>query len=175
MKINDIEAFFDLNVSKKELSEISWYEEKNDANAIIKKCLINSQKLSFDFDCINPKPKIKNTTSIEIKTADTVYFNSGNVIFVEFKSSSIKKIDFRLKSTESIISFYNFIFKNGFTELMSFPNSTFQIYFVYNRNCHPTRLQYFSLMERELSNEYKHLFSKLKVIDDYRFKKIFGI
>ncbi|WP_337968608.1 hypothetical protein [uncultured Flavobacterium sp.] len=174
MRINEIRDYFLANVNQKTLQEISWYEEKEN-EVLIKKQLVNSQKLAFDFDTINPKTKTKNTTSIEIKTADTVYFKEDKIIFVEFKSSAIKKIDFRLKSTESIISFYNFIFKNGFTEQMSFPNSSFQIYFVYNRDCHPTRLQHFSLMERELSNEYKHLFSKLKVIDHYRFKKIFGI
>lgn len=174
MKISDIRVHFQNNVTKKTLKEISWYEEKVN-EVLITKYLINSRKLSFDFDTINPKVKTKNTTSIEIKTADTVYFKDNKVIFVEFKSSAIKKIEFRLKATESIISFYNYIFKNGFTEQMCFPNNTFQMYFVYNKNCTPARLQTFSLMERELNIEYKHFFSKLKVIDNDRFQKLFKI
>ncbi|MDI6048690.1 hypothetical protein QLS31_02490 [Flavobacterium sp. XS2P24] len=174
MRINDIQEHFQNNVTKKTLQEISWYQEKIN-EVLVTKYLINSQKLSFDFDTINPKVKTKDTTSIEIKTADTVYFKDEKVIFVEFKSSAIKKIEFRLKATESIISFYNYIFKNGFTEQMRFPNDTFQIYFVYNQNCTPARLQTFSLMEKELNIEYKHFFSKLKVIDNNKFKSTFGI
>lgn len=158
MRINDIEKFFNENVTKSELSQISLDKE----NGI---SLINSAKLSFDFDTLNDK----------IKTSDTIFFKSNKIIFVEFKSGGIKKIDFRLKATESIISFYNYIFENGFVEKMSFPNENFQIYFIYNSTSSPAALFTFSTVERELTNEYKHLFSKLKVIDNNRFKKLFGI
>lgn len=164
MRISEIEVFFNNNVSKKQLNNISWYEEK-EGDLIVKKPLINSSKLSFDYDEINKK----------IKTSDTIYFKNNNVIFVEFKSGEIKKIDFRLKATESIISFYNFIFSNGFTETLNFPNDTFQIYFIYNRTSSPAAQFTFSQVERELSIEYKHLFSKFKVIDSEKFKKIFGV
>jgi len=158
MRINDIEKFFNENVSKAELNQISLEKETGTS-------LINSTKLSFDFDTINQK----------IKTSDTVYFKDNKIIFVEFKSGGIKKIDFRLKATESIISFYNYIFENGFVDKMSFPNENFQIYFIYNSASSPSALFTFSTVERELTNEYKHLFSKLKVIDNNRFKKLFGI
>lgn len=158
MRINDIEKFFNENVIKAELNQISLEKETGTS-------LINSTKLSFDFDTINQK----------IKTSDTVYFKDNKIIFVEFKSGGIKKIDFRLKATESIISFYNYIFENGFVDKMSFPNENFQIYFIYNSASSPSALFTFSTVERELTNEYKHLFSKLKVIDNNRFKKLFGI
>lgn len=164
MRINDIEVFFNNNVGKKQLNDISWYEEKQ-GDVLTKKSLINSTKLSFDYDEINKR----------IKTSDTIYFKNNNIVFVEFKSGEIKKIDFRLKATESIISFYNYIFSNGFTETLNFPNSSFQMYFVYNRNSSPAAQFTFSQVERELSIEYKHLFSKFKVIDSENFKKIFGI
>lgn len=164
MRIKDIELFFNSNVVKKQLIDISWYEEIVDG-ITCRKSLINSTKECFDYDEINRC----------IKTSDTIYFKNGNIIFVEFKSGEIKKIDFRLKATESIISFYNFIFSNGFTETLNFPNNTFQIYFVYNRKVSPAAQFTFSQVERELSHEYKHLFSKFKVIDTENFKKIFGI
>jgi hypothetical protein len=172
MRINDIQEHFENYVPKKTLKEISWYEIKEktiinniEEEIIITKSLINSTKLSFDFDEINKK----------IKTSDTVYFKDEKVIFVEFKSGGIKKIDFRLKATESIISFYNYIYNKGFIENMCFPNSTFQIYFVYNTNSSSAAKVTFSAVERELTSEYKHLFSKLKVIDNDRFQKIFKI
>jgi hypothetical protein len=164
MRISEIEKFFDKNVSKKPLSEISWYEEKVD-DILIKRVLINSQKLSFDFDIINRN----------IKTSDTVYFKDNKVIFVEFKSGGIKKIEFRLKAIESIISFYNYVFNNGFIENLCFPNDVFQIYFVYNRTSSPAAQFTFLEVEKSLRIEYKHLFSKLKVIDNNNFQRIFKI
>ena len=164
MRINDIEEFFNENLDKKTLQDISWYEENVNGILIIRN-LINSTKLSFDFDQVNNN----------IKTSDTIYFQNQKIIFVEFKSGKIKKIDFRLKATESIISFYNYIFSNGFKENLIFPNDSFQMYFVYNRNSSPSAQNTFAQVERELMIEYKHLFSKLKAIDDEKFKRIFGI
>lgn len=159
MKISEIEKFFDQNVSKKELSEISFDKD----NQIP---LINSTKLSFDFDLIND----------QIKTSDTIYFKNGKIIFVEFKRGMIKDIDFRLKATESIISFYNYAFENGFKENLSFPNDTFQIYIVYDKNnSSPSKLNTFKATERKLKIEYKHFFSKYEVIDNDRFQKLFKI
>lgn len=159
MRINDIESFFNENVTKKELSEISFDKDNNIP-------LIKSNKLSFDFDLINN----------QIKTSDTLYFENGNVIFVEFKRGTVKDIDFRLKAKESVISFYNFIFKNGFKENLIFPNTTFQVYIVYDKNnSSPAKLNTFKATERKLAVEYKHLFSKYKVIDNDQFQKRFRI
>ncbi|MGZ9734284.1 hypothetical protein [Flavobacterium sp. GNP002] len=159
MRINDIEAFFEVNVFKKNLKDISW-DKTNQVS------LINSNKESFDFDELNK----------EIKTSDTIYFKNGKIIFVEFKRGTISDIDFRLKATESIISFYNYAFRNGFKENLSFPNDTFQIYFVYDKsNSSPAKLNTFKASERKLKAEYKHLFSKYEVIDNDRFQKIFKI
>jgi hypothetical protein len=158
MRISDIEAFFNTEVQKKELREISFDKENN-------KSLINSTKPSFDFDVINDK----------IKTSDTIYFKDGKIIFVEFKNGKISEKDFRLKATESIISFYNFIFEKGFKEMVCFPSDLFQIYVVYNKNSSPSMLNTFSATEKKLQLQYKHFFSKYQVVDNENFKKIFGI
>lgn len=159
MRISDIESFFEENVLKKELKEISLDKENNVS-------LVNSNNKCFDFDKINE----------EIKTSDTIYFEKGKIIFVEFKRGKIKDIDFRLKATESIISFYNFTFKNGFKENLCFPNDLFQIYVVYDRNnSSPTRTQAIVNTGRKLEKEYKHFFSKYQVIDSYKFQRRFKI
>ena len=164
MRVNDIRLFFEENVAKKTISEISWYEKKSEG-VTLKQSLIISNKQSFDFDIINQK----------IKTSDTVYFIENKIVFVEFKSGEIKQIDFRLKAIESIISFYNYIFLNGFRENLCFPNDVFQIYFVFNRDCSPSAQFTFTEVEKSLKFEYKHLFSKFKVIDHKKFQKLFGI
>lgn len=159
MRINDIEKFFEENLSKKELSEIS-FDKDNQIS------LINSTKSSFDFDLINA----------QIKTSDTIYFKNGKINFVEFKRGNIKDIDFRLKATESIISFYNYAFENGFKEKLCFPNDLFQIYVVYDRNnSSPTRTMAITATGKKLEKEYKHFFSKYQVIDNDRFQRIFKI
>ncbi|MCI9843259.1 hypothetical protein [Flavobacterium pectinovorum] len=159
MRINDIEKFFTDNVEKKELREIS-FDKDNQIS------LINSSKPSFDFDLINQ----------QIKTSDTIYFKNGKIIFVEFKRGVIKDIDFRLKATESIISFYSYIFKNGFKEKMCFPNELFEIYIVYDRNnSSPTRTMAISASGRKLTEEYRHFFCKYQVIDNDKFQKLFKI
>lgn len=159
MRINDIKEFFDKNVTQKELSEIS-FDKDNQVS------LINSQKLSFDFDLLNN----------QIKTSDTIYFKNGKVIFVEFKRGVIKDIDFRLKATESIISFYNYIFQNGFKEKICFPNELFEIYIVYDRNnSSPTRTMAISASGKKMMEEYRHFFCKYQVIDNDKFQKLFKI
>lgn len=159
MRIDKIENYFEENVLKKELNEIS-FDKDNQIS------LINSKKTSFDFDLLNDK----------IKTSDTIFFKNGKIIFIEFKRGSIKDIDFRLKATESIISFYNYIFKNGFKEDLIFPTDSFQIYVVYDKNnSSPSKLNSFKATERKLKIEYKHLFSKYEVIDNDRFQKLFKI
>jgi hypothetical protein len=159
MRISEIEEFFKINVSKKELKEISLDNE----NSI---SLINSTKTAFDFDELNKK----------IKTSDTIYFNNNKIIFVEFKRGKVSDKDFRLKATESLISFYNFAFANGFKENLSFPNDNFHIYIVYDKNnSSPSKLNTFKVTERKLKLEYKHFFSKYEIIDNDKFKKIFRI
>lgn len=158
MKISDIESFFNENVQKKELKEISFDEDNSQP-------LINSNKTSYDFDIINKS----------IKTSDTIYFKEGKIIFVEFKNGKISEKDFRLKATESLISFYNFIFENGFKENFCIPSNIFQFYVVYSKKSSPSMINTFSATERKLQKQYKHLFSKYKVINNENFKKIFGI
>ncbi|MCI4441943.1 MAG: hypothetical protein JHC39_00410 [Lentimicrobium sp.] len=159
IRISEIEAFFEKNVLKKNLKDISWDKANNVS-------LINSDKESFDFDELNK----------EIKTSDTVYFENGKIIFVEFKRGKIKDIDFRLKATESIISLYNYVFENGFKEKLCFPNEIFQIYVVYDRNnSSPTRTLAITTTGRKLEKEYKHFFSKYQVIDNDKFKGRFKI
>ena len=158
MKISDIETFFKTYVQKKELKDISLDKENNQP-------LVNSNKTSFDFDEVNKS----------IKTSDTVYFKDGKIIFVEFKNGKIPEVDFRLKATESIISFYNFIFENGFKESFCLPSDTFQFYVVYNKNSTPSKLNSISAIEKKLQIQYKHLFSKYQAVDNEKFKRIFGI
>ncbi len=159
MRISDIETFFEANVNKKSLSLVSL----DNANNI---SLINSENLVFDFDEVNKT----------IKTSDTIYFKNNKIIFVEFKNGKIKPLEFRLKATESIISFYNFIFDNNFRDNLIFPTENFKIYFVYKKTRATIPMLYtFNSVIRDLNIEYKHLYSSLKIIDDEKFIEIFEI
>lgn len=159
MRIKDIEKFFDLNVSKATLSQVSLDKE----NGI---SLINSTRLSFDFDTLNTK----------IKNSDTLYFKENKVIFVEFKRGKVSDVDFRLKATESIISFYNYVFENGFKEPLCFPNTVFQVYVVFDKNnATPSKLNTFKSTERKLKVEYKHFLSKYVIVGNDKFQRIFKI
>lgn len=160
MRIKDIETFFEENFPRKTISLLSLDKEKS---------LIISDKLSFSFDDV-----VKKEQKI-IKTSDTVFFKNNKVIFVEFKSSRIGNIEFRLKSIESIFSFYNYIYSNNFKESLIFPNDIFEIYFVYSKKSSSAMLNTFAQIERELRTEYKHIFSKFKLIDNERFVKLFRI
>ena len=55
MGVDNINFFFEQNVLKKTLKEISWYEEKEN-NIFVKKQLVNSNSETFDFDEINKDP-----------------------------------------------------------------------------------------------------------------------
>jgi hypothetical protein len=170
MRINDIEQFFEDNVQKKSLTEISFDKEN-------KISVVSSIKEVFDFDTIVDDTDINEGTKEKIKTSDTIYFKEGKVIFVEFKRGRISETDFRLKATESIVSFYKYIFEKGFKENLCFPSDLFQIYVVYDkRNTSLAgRLPFFRNTERKLQIKYKHLFSKYQVIDNDKFQRIFKI
>lgn len=166
MRINDIEQFFENNVSKKTLTELSL-----DTNNSIS--LINSTKQNFDFDNIDP-PVIQRD---KIKTSDTIYFKDGKIIFVEFKRGQrIPETDFRLKAMESIIVFYNYIFSKNFTDNLCFPSDLFQIYFIYNKdNVSATALPHFSNLERKFRTQFKHFISEYHIIESDEFKSLFNI
>ncbi len=170
MKIKDIENLFEKIVSKKALTFISLDKDNQ-------KTLVNSPKLVFDFDEIVDANDITEGTKEKLKTSDTVYFKNNKIIFVEFKSGGIGERDFRLKATESIISLYNFVFKNGIKEKLCFPNDTFEFYMVYDKKnpSSATRLAFFIATERKLQIKYKHLFSKYHIIDNVKFQRLFRI
>lgn len=170
MKFSEIEAFFEKNVIKKPLTDISY--DKDNKISVVK-----SLKEVFDFDAIVDNEDIIEGTKEKIKTSDTIYFKDGKIIFVEFKSGKISEPDFRLKATESIVSFYNYLFDKGFKDNLCIPNDLFQIYVVYDkRNCSLAgRLLFFRNTERKLQIKHKHLFSKYQVIDNDKFQKIFKI
>lgn len=165
MRINDIEQFFEDNVVKKSLTELSL----DSSNGI---SLLNSENESFDFDMLD-MPVIHKD---KIKTSDTVYFKDDKIIFVEFKrGQKIPETQFRLKATESVITFYNYIFTQNFQENLCFPNALFQIYFVYNKaNISATALPFFANIERKLRIQYKHLLSEYHIIDSEKFESIFN-
>ena len=166
MRIREIEQFFKDNVVKKSLTELSL----DTSNGI---SLLNSESESFDFDTLD-KPVIHRD---KIKTSDTVYFKDDKIIFVEFKrGQKIPETQFRLKTTESILTFYNYIFDQNFQEKLCFPNDLFQIYFVYNKtNISATALPFFANIERKLKIQYKHLISEYHIIDNDKFQRIFKI
>ena len=168
MRISEIEVFFENNVPKLPLTKISLDKENNFS-------LINSSKLVFDFDKIVDNSDILEGTKEKLKTSDTIYFKNGKIIFVEFKSGGIGERDFRLKASESIISFYNFIFKNGIKDKLCFPSDIFEFYMVYDKNNPQSsnRLNFFMATERKLQIKYKHLFSKYHIIDSDKFQKRF--
>ena len=170
MKISEIETFFENNVPKKKLTSISLDKEN-------KISLIISSKLVFDFDQIVEPYDMVEGTKQKLKTSDTVYFKNNRIIFVEFKSGGIGERDFRLKATESIISFYNYLFENGIKDNLCFPNDMFEFYMVYDKNnpISSNRLNFFMATERKLQIKYKHLFSKYKVIDNDTFRRVFKI
>jgi hypothetical protein len=165
MKINDIEQFFEDNVPKRALSELSL-----DSNNNIP--LINSQDQSFDFDNIDT-PLIQRD---KIKTSDTIYFKDGKIIFVEFKRGQrIPETDFRLKAMESIIVFYNYAFNNNFTDNLCFPSDLFEIYFIYNKdNIGATALPYFSNLQRKFRTQFKHFISEYHIIESDEFIRLFN-
>lgn len=166
MRINDIEEFFENSVGKKSLTELSLDSGNNIS-------LINSNEQSFDFDNIDNPINQKD----KIKTSDTVYFKNGKIIFVEFKRGQrIPETDFRLKAIESIITFYNYVFGNNFTDGLCFPNDCFQIYFIYQKdNIRATALPFFSNLERKFRIQYKHLISEYHIIESEEFKRLFDI
>ena len=166
MRINDIQNFFEQNVPKKTITELSL----DKTNKI---SLIESSAESFDFDnlCI---PEIKNDT---LKTADTIYFKDNKIIFVEFKKGAkIPEQQFRLKATESVLIFYNYIHSKNFIEPLTLPNNFIEIYFVYDKNSiRSTALFYFSNTKRKLKLLYKHLISDYHIIESNEFKNLFDI
>lgn len=170
MKIKDIENLFEKNVSKKALTIITLDKDNQ-------KSLINSTKLVFDFDEIVDANDITEGTKEKIKTSDTVYFKNNKITFVEFKSGGIGERDFKLKATESIISLYNFAFKNGINDTLCFPTDIFEFYMVYDKKnpSSATRLAFFIATERKLQIKYKHLFSKYHIIDNVKFQRLFRI
>ena len=151
IKVHDIKQFFEENVPKKTITELSY----DKANGIP---LINSTEQSFDFDNIYIPEIVKD----KIKTSDTIYFKDNKIIFVEFKRGrKIPEQEFRLKATESILTFYNFIFSKDFKDNLCLPNNFFKIYFVYDKNnISSTALPTFRNTERKLRIQYKHLISE---------------
>ena len=150
IRIKDIENFFEENFPKKTFSLLSLDEEN-------KISLIISEKLSFSFDEV-----VKKEQKI-IKTSDTIFFKTNKIIFVEFKSGKIGNIEFRLKSIESIFSFYNYIYSNNFKESLIFPNDIFEIYFVYSKKSSSAMLNTFAQIEREfISSRTKEALAKRK-------------
>lgn len=166
MRINDIEQFFEHNVSKKSLTELSL----DSSNGL---SLLTSENESFDFDALDRPVFIKD----KIKTSDTIYFKDDKIIFVEFKRGQrIPEIQFRLKATESLITFYNYIFAENFQENLCFPNTFFKIYFVYHKtNISATALPFFANIERKLRIQYKHLLSEYHIIDSEKFERLFNL
>lgn len=160
MSFKKIETFFNNNISKKPLSDLSLDKENNSS-------LINSKIQHFDYDEING----------EIKTCDTLIFKNSKIIFVEFKKgNTIKNIDLRLKASESIISFINIIIKNQIVETFCFPTELFQLYFVYDRNnIKSTQVIELGRVQKLLQKEYRNIFSKYSIIPQDKFKKIFNI
>jgi hypothetical protein len=158
MNFDKIAAYFEKNIVKKTLSELSLDKENNSS-------LVNSNSKHFDFDEINKR----------IKTTDTIVFKNSRIIFVEFKKGgTIKDRDFRLKASESIISLINLLIENNVVEKICFPTDLFRLYFVYDRNnISSTQVVNFGNIERKLTSEYKNLFSKYSIIPQDRFKKVF--
>lgn len=160
MNFEIVKEHFEFNIQKKTLSELSIDKISNES-------LIKSSVESFDYDTIN----------YSIKTTDTLFFINSNIIFVEFKKGeSIKDIDLRLKATESILSFLNYIIGQKLTEFVCFPNDVFQLYFVYDRNnINATQVTHLSNIERKLQKEYCNILSKYRILPQDSFKKIFKI
>ncbi|MCD8454395.1 hypothetical protein LNJ08_08285 [Tenacibaculum finnmarkense genomovar ulcerans] len=170
MNYNDIEKYFSVNVIKKTFTELSLDKVSNSS-------LILSEKESYDFDFLNN----------QIKTSDTVIFDSKKIIFVEFKKGKInkeknlktKKIrepDIRLKLIESPIVFINYILKNKITDSVCFPNDYFHFYLVYDRTrSDASQLIHFSALERKFQTQYSNFFSKIKIISQDRFIKLFRL
>ena len=166
MRINDIEIFFEENVAKKTITELSFDGTNNVS-------LIQTLTQSFDFDNLFI-PEITNDT---LKTSDTLYFKDNKIIFVEFKrGGKIREQQFRLKATESVLIFYNYIHSKNFTEPLTLPNNFIEIYFVYDKDkVAMSALPFFSNTKRKLKLLYKHLISDYHIIDNNEFKNIFEI
>lgn len=171
MDYSTIEKHFSSNVLLKTFTELS-YDKESDSSLII------SDNKSYDYDSINEN----------IKTSDTVIFKSGKITFVEFKkgkkredgkkskTKKIKEPDIRLKSTESIISFIDYILKKNISETICFPCNLFQFYLVYDRTkSDPSQVIHFGNLERKLQKQYSKFYSKFSILPQDRFKKIFKL
>lgn len=160
MIYSDIEKYFSENVPQKNYSELSIDKESESS-------LISSSKKSYDFDELNTK----------IKTSDTIIFNSKKISLVEFKNGDkIKEIDIRLKCSESIMSFLNFILEEQVVETLCFPSQFFQFYLVFNRKkINASQVNHFGNIQRKLQKEYSNFYSKVVIINQDQFKRVFRI
>ncbi|WP_417800088.1 hypothetical protein [Tenacibaculum sp.] len=160
MIYSDIEKYFSENVPQKNYSELSIDKES-------KSSLISSSKKSYDFDELNTK----------IKTSDTIIFNTKKISLVEFKNGDkIKEIDIRLKCSESIMSFLNFILEEQVVETLCFPSQFFQFYLVFNRKkINASQVNHFGNIQRKLQKEYSNFYSKVVIINQDQFKRVFRI
>ncbi|WP_428742587.1 hypothetical protein [Tenacibaculum sp.] len=160
MIYSDIEKYFSENVPQKNYSELSIDKESENS-------LINSSKESFDFDELNTK----------IKTSDTIIFNTEKISLVEFKNGDkIKEVDIRLKCSESIMSFLNFILEEKVVETIYFPSQFFQFYLVFNRKkINASQVNHFGNIQRKLQKEYSNFYSKIVILNQDQFKKVFRI
>jgi hypothetical protein len=160
MSYNNIEEFFVNNVDKKSFTELSLDKES-------KKSLINSVKDSYDFDQLNFK----------IKTSDTIIFNLGKISLVEFKNGvNISEKEIRLKCSESIISFANFVLDKNVVKTICFPCHFFQFYLVFNRKkINASKVIHFGSIQRKLQKEYSNFYSKIVILNQDQFKKVFRL
>lgn len=156
MNLIDIKNYFEQNISKKTIEDLSYDSANNNS-------LVISNKFLFDFDSITDK----------IKTSDALFFEKSNIIFIEFKNGKINDIDFRLKATESVISFINLLLDKNLVSTFSLPSDTFQFYIVYNINKYPTKAIAFRTLEEKIKLQYKYLLSKYRILNQDQFKKRF--
>ena len=168
MNFKSIETYFEKNIEKKTITQLS-YDDANNSSLII------SNKEKFNFDKVNN----------EIKTSDALFFEKYHIIFIEFKNGKIGDIDLRLKASESIIAMTKFLIENNLIDNFCFPSDVFQFYLVYNskiidkktgwQTTSSTRIIEFGKLERKLKLQYKYILSKYRILNQDQYNKRFNI
>jgi hypothetical protein len=157
--MNEIDKIKEFVINKSSIALTDLSLNKNNGQTLTK-----VKREAIDFDLLNG----------DIKTADGIFFKGDKIIFVEFKSGHIGEIDYRLKATESFVVFISYLLDERIIDKFCYPYSTLEFYIVFNKNYYSSTTQIELLrIEKKLNQQYKFLFSKYKIIDNYNFDKLF--
>ena len=143
-------------------------------NALIYLQVISTQKIIFQGNVTVARfPGKKSAFSVMKDHAPILsLLEKGFITFVEFKYGKINEIDFRLKFTESLISFIDYSIDNKLINNITFPNKYFKFYIVYKFKSATFDIE-MNRIQRKLKSQYKYFVSNYTIISNDKFKKIY--